>query len=124
MCECVTQVVDVTLHTGCRRIYTQHTRAYTHNMRAHTGGLGDVMSALPKGLKRRGHRTMVVVPKYGDYKEARDTGARAQFNNFNSSQEVRNGGVEWVWVWACQIMGTTKKQGTLARVRTSTAARR
>eukprot|EP00967_Tisochrysis_lutea_P078978 scaffold107863_cov19-Tisochrysis_lutea.AAC.1 len=48
------------------------------------------MSALPKGLRRRGHRMMVVVPKYGDYKEAKNTGARARFNNFNSSQEVRD----------------------------------
>ncbi|KAL7260911.1 hypothetical protein ACSBR1_006558 [Camellia fascicularis] len=34
-----------------------------------TGGLGDVARALPKALARRGHRVMVVAPKYGDYAE-------------------------------------------------------
>jgi len=46
---------------------------------------------------------MVVVPKYGDYKEAKNTGARARFNNFNSSQEVcywhaEVDGVDYVFV--------------------------
>ncbi|KAL6009131.1 Sucrose synthase [Asimina triloba] len=39
-----------------------------------TGGLGDVAGALPKALARRGHRVMVVAPRYGDYQEAQPTG--------------------------------------------------
>lgn len=67
---------------------------FTSNVRAAvpsstcSGGLGDVMAALPKGLRRRGHRMMVVSPRYGDYKDVKDTGARARFNNFNSQHEV------------------------------------
>mmetsp|Transcript_28797 Transcript_28797/g.73405 ORF Transcript_28797/g.73405 Transcript_28797/m.73405 type:complete len:610 (-) Transcript_28797:1027-2856(-) len=41
-----------------------------------TGGLGDVMGALPKALAERGHRVMVVVPRYANYPEAFDTGKR------------------------------------------------
>lgn len=41
-----------------------------------TGGLGDVMGALPKALAARGHRVMVVVPRYAPYIEAIDTGKR------------------------------------------------
>ncbi|CAL5420752.1 unnamed protein product [Camellia sinensis] len=36
-------------------------------------GLGDVAGALPKALARRGHRVMVVAPKYGDYSELQNT---------------------------------------------------
>jgi len=53
-----------------------------------TGGLGDVMAALPKGLQRRGHRVMVVVPRYDNYKDAWETGVRVRFNMFGSNQEV------------------------------------
>ena len=31
---------------------------------------------------------MVISPRYGDYKDAVDTGARVRFNCFNSQQEV------------------------------------
>ncbi|URD95096.1 starch synthase [Musa troglodytarum] len=41
-----------------------------------TGGLGDVAGALPKALARRGHRVMVVVPRYDNYAEPKDTGVR------------------------------------------------
>ena len=61
--------------------------------RAHTllpaGGLGDVMGALPKALARRGHRVMVVVPRYGNYAEGWETGVRRRFRVFNAEQEVR-----------------------------------
>ncbi|EFJ52150.1 hypothetical protein VOLCADRAFT_103172 [Volvox carteri f. nagariensis] len=53
-----------------------------------TGGLGDVMAALPKALARRGHRVMVVVPRYENYPNAWETGVRRIYNVFNSQQEV------------------------------------
>ena len=52
------------------------------------GGLGDVMGALPKALSRRGHRVMVVAPRYGEYAEGWETGVRRQMRVFNSDQEV------------------------------------
>ncbi|KAI8465682.1 MAG: hypothetical protein J3K34DRAFT_436113 [Monoraphidium minutum] len=53
-----------------------------------TGGLGDVMGALPKALARRGHRVMVVVPRYKNYDEAWETGVRRVFRVFGSDVEV------------------------------------
>ncbi|KAK9116715.1 hypothetical protein Sjap_015662 [Stephania japonica] len=44
-----------------------------------TGGLGDVAGALPKALARRGHRVMVVVPRYGNYAELNHTGVRKTY---------------------------------------------
>lgn len=41
-----------------------------------TGGLGDVMGALPKALAARGHRVMVVTPRYQNYEAAIDTTVR------------------------------------------------
>ncbi|CAI0453326.1 unnamed protein product [Linum tenue] len=41
-----------------------------------TGGLGDVAGSLPKALARRGHRVMVVAPRYGEYAEAQHSGVR------------------------------------------------
>ena len=46
------------------------------------------MGALPKALARRGHRVMVVVPRYGNYAEGWETGVRRRFRVFNTEQEV------------------------------------
>ncbi|XP_015693516.1 soluble starch synthase 2-3, chloroplastic/amyloplastic-like [Oryza brachyantha] len=54
-----------------------------------TGGLGDVAGALPKALARRGHRVMVVVPRYGDYEEAQDVGIRKYYKAAGQDLEVK-----------------------------------
>ena len=41
-----------------------------------TGGLGDVVGALPKFLAQRGHRVMVVAPRYKPYEDVWETGVR------------------------------------------------
>jgi starch synthase len=45
-----------------------------------TGGLGDVIGALPPALAKRGHELMVVLPKYSaiDSAQFRDTGRRVE----------------------------------------------
>ncbi|XP_062222037.1 soluble starch synthase 2-2, chloroplastic/amyloplastic-like [Phragmites australis] len=53
-----------------------------------TGGLGDVVGALPKALARRGHRVMVVIPRYGEYAEARDLGVRRRYKVAGQDSEV------------------------------------
>ncbi|PIA62717.1 hypothetical protein AQUCO_00200621v1 [Aquilegia coerulea] len=53
-----------------------------------TGGLGDVAGALPKALARRGHRVMVVAPRYGNYTELHDTGVRKRYNVTGQDVEV------------------------------------
>nr|XP_009395950.2 PREDICTED: granule-bound starch synthase 2, chloroplastic/amyloplastic [Musa acuminata subsp. malaccensis] len=53
-----------------------------------TGGLGDVAGALPKALARRGHRVMVVVPRYGNYAEPKDTGVRRCYKVYRQDMEV------------------------------------
>ncbi|KAK8941681.1 hypothetical protein KSP40_PGU008420 [Platanthera guangdongensis] len=53
-----------------------------------TGGLGDVSAALPKALSRRGHRVMVVVPRYENYSEACDTGIRKRYTVSGQDMEV------------------------------------
>ncbi|KAL6520394.1 Sucrose synthase [Orobanche minor] len=53
-----------------------------------TGGLGDVAGALPKALARRGHRVMVVVPRYSNYAEAQDSGVRRRYKVDGQDMEV------------------------------------
>lgn len=53
-----------------------------------TGGLGDVAGALPKALARRGHRLMVVLPRYGNYAEAQNTGIRKMYKVDGQDMEV------------------------------------
>ncbi len=59
-----------------------------------TGGLGDVIGALPRALAKRGHDLLVVVPRYGaiDGQQfgLRDTGRRVevQFPNLNAGAHI------------------------------------
>ncbi|MFN2548177.1 MAG: glycogen synthase GlgA [Myxococcales bacterium] len=59
-----------------------------------TGGLGDVIGALPRALAARGHDILVVLPKYGQIDAQahglRDTGRRVevQFPNLNAGAHV------------------------------------
>ncbi|XP_047319775.1 granule-bound starch synthase 2, chloroplastic/amyloplastic-like [Impatiens glandulifera] len=53
-----------------------------------TGGLGDVAGALPKALARRGHRVMVVVPRYANYAEPQDTRVRKVYRVDGQDMEV------------------------------------
>eukprot|EP00241_Pyramimonas_parkeae_P001063 CAMPEP_0114241654 /NCGR_PEP_ID=MMETSP0058-20121206/9744_1 /TAXON_ID=36894 /ORGANISM="Pyramimonas parkeae, CCMP726" /LENGTH=583 /DNA_ID=CAMNT_0001354187 /DNA_START=399 /DNA_END=2150 /DNA_ORIENTATION=+ len=68
-----------------------------------TSGLGDVMSSLPKALAGRGHRVMVVAPRYDDYPEAFDTNVRRAIPVMSAHPEVAyfhcyRDGVDWVFV--------------------------
>ena len=52
-----------------------------------TGGLGDVVGALPKFLAQRGHRVMVVVPRYKCYDDAWETGVRHRLRVMGQEHE-------------------------------------
>ncbi|KAL4439933.1 hypothetical protein ABPG75_002934 [Micractinium tetrahymenae] len=87
-----------------------------------TGGLGDVMQALPKALAARGHRVMVVAPRYKDYTDVEDSGLNLQLRVFNEQQEVKfyilqRDGVDYVFInhpayrqWADEIYGGTRHE--------------
>ncbi|KAK1284310.1 hypothetical protein QJS10_CPB21g00617 [Acorus calamus] len=51
-------------------------------------GLGDVAGALPKALARRGHRVMVVAPRYGNYSEPQDIGVYKRYKVDGQDMEV------------------------------------
>ena len=46
------------------------------------------MGALPKALKRRGHRVMAVAPRYASYAEGWETGVRIRYHIFGKDEEV------------------------------------
>lgn len=50
------------------------------------------MQALPRALAARGHRVMVVAPRYKNYEDAWETGVRLRVRVFDSNQEVGGGG--------------------------------
>lgn len=89
-----------------------------------TGGLGDVMQALPKALSARGHRVMVVAPRYGNYEGAADTGVRLRLRVCDSDQEVGffhlyRDGVDYVFIdhssfhsWGHEIYGGSRQEVT------------
>eukprot|EP00198_Chlamydomonas_reinhardtii_P007281 XP_001696617.1 granule bound starch synthase [Chlamydomonas reinhardtii] len=65
-----------------------------------TGGLGDVVAALPAALALRGHQVMTVSPRYADYPGVFDTGLLAP-----AAQPTR---VTYARLYACQERGVLR----------------
>ncbi|PSC74906.1 granule-bound starch synthase chloroplastic amyloplastic isoform X1 [Micractinium conductrix] len=86
-----------------------------------TGGLGDVMQALPKALAARGHRVMCIAPRYKIYDDAWETGVRHRMKVWDSDQEVGyfhayQDGVDYVFIdhpsyqtWGHEIYGGSRE---------------
>lgn len=64
-----------------------------------SGGLADVMGSLPEALAARGHRVMVVTPRYDNYPGALDTGHRCVIHGAEVGffHEVKNN-VDYVFI--------------------------
>ncbi|KAL4856848.1 Granule-bound starch synthase 2 [Chlorella vulgaris] len=87
-----------------------------------TGGLGDVMQALPKALAARGHRVMCIAPRYKCYDDAWETGVRHRMRVYDSDQEVGffhayQDGVDYVFIdhssylhWGDNIYGGSREE--------------
>nr|QKY15138.1 soluble starch synthase (SS) [Polytomella parva] len=63
-----------------------------------TGGLADVLGSLPIALAERGHRVMVVTPRYSNYPEAEYTGITVPILGTEVGYyHTQMRGVDWVW---------------------------
>ncbi len=65
------------------------------------------MGALPKALKRRGHRVMAVAPRYASYAEGWETGVRIRYHIFGKDEEV---GVLLSALMPCRIPAFSPQQ--------------
>lgn len=84
VCDCTT--VFFMCHGG---FATDRCLTLTLSM-SNEGGLADVMGALPIALANRGHRVMVVSPRYANYETVWDTTIRRTYHVFGANHEVRH----------------------------------